>query len=138
MANKKITELPFLSTLDLSGTTIVVQDGITYGTTFESIVPNTVKNKNMVFRNHGDAQWGPTAITGFWNGIDAPTGGYTIYYLTLARQEPVIYVAHNDTECINLAKFFGGSSITTINDAVTYFSVTNPDTNIFDENGLIT
>lgn len=32
MANKKITELPILTTPQLSGVTVVVQDGVTYQT----------------------------------------------------------------------------------------------------------
>lgn len=92
----------------------------------------------MVFGYHSDAEWGPTVITGFWNGIDPPTSGYTIYYLTALRQEPIIVVAHNDTECIYFAKEFGGTGINTINDAITYLSVTNPDTNIFNDSGIIT
>jgi hypothetical protein len=98
----------------------------------------TNKNKNMVFGSHGDAEWGPTSITGFWNGADPPTGGYTIYYLTALRQEPIIYVANTDDKCIFLAKQFGGTNINTISDAITYFSVTNPDTNIFNDSGIIT
>lgn len=39
MNNKKITELPLLSTPSLSGVTVVVQNGITYGSTLESIAP---------------------------------------------------------------------------------------------------
>jgi len=39
MSNKKITELPILSTPELSGITIVVQDGVTYGSTIGSILP---------------------------------------------------------------------------------------------------
>lgn len=100
-------------------------------------VPNTTKNKNMVFGYHGDAEWGPTAITGFWNGIDPPTGGYTIYYMTELKQEPSIIIAHNDNECILLARQFGGSNINTISDATNYFSSLNPDTNIFSDSGLI-
>lgn len=39
MNNKKITELPSLTTPSLSGVTVVVQNGITYGSTLESMVP---------------------------------------------------------------------------------------------------
>lgn len=37
MANKKITELPILTTPSLSGVTVVVQDGVTYETSLQSL-----------------------------------------------------------------------------------------------------
>ena len=92
----------------------------------------------MVFGYHSDADFGPTEITGFWNGIDPPIGGYTIYHVTASRQEPSIHIAHNDAECINFARLFGGVGINTIDDAITYFSTINPDTNIFNSSGIIT
>jgi len=92
----------------------------------------------MVFGEHGVQDWGEIAVTGFWNGLDPPSGGYTIYYLTEAQQEPRIVIAHNNDQCIFFAKQFGGTNINSISDAITYLSQTNPDTNIFDENGLIT
>ena len=110
-----------------------------WGVKYSTIsVPNTIKNKNMVFGYHGDADFGPTEITGFWNGIDPPIGGYTIYHVTASRQEPSIHIAHNDAECINFARLFGGVGINTIGDAITYFSTINPDTNIFNSSGIIT
>ena len=110
-----------------------------WGVKYSTIsVPNTIKNKNMVFGYHSDADFGPTEITGFWNGIDPPIGGYTIYHVTASRQEPSIHIAHNDAECINFARLFGGVGINTIDDAITYFSTINPDTNIFNSSGIIT
>jgi len=85
-----------------------------------SAIPNTIKTNNIVF-GLDNADYGPTSTSGFWNGIDPPSSGYTIYTLTESRQEPSIVVAHNDAEAIYFAKSFGGTNINTINDAINYF-----------------
>jgi len=85
-----------------------------------SAIPNTIKTNNIVF-GLDNADYGPTSTSGFWNGIDPPSSGYTIYTLTESRQEPSIVVAHNDDEAIYFAKSFGGININTINDAINYF-----------------
>jgi len=48
--------------------------------------------------------------TGFWNGITAPSGGYTIYK-NKPNNGPAIYVANNDSDLINYANEpgFGGT-----------------------------
>ena len=85
-----------------------------------SAIPNTIKTNNIVF-GLDNADYGPTSTSGFWNGIDPPSSGYTIYTLTESRQEPSIVVAHNDAEAIYFAKSFGGTNINTIGDAINYF-----------------
>jgi hypothetical protein len=59
----------------------------------------------------GGADYGPTSITGFYNGVTPPVGGYTIY-IDKASQGPSIHVANNDTECINKLLKIGATGST--------------------------
>lgn len=93
-------------------------------------IPNTVRFGNIAFGDHGVQDWGQTAVTDFWNGIDPPEGGYTIYRLTALRTEPSIVVAHNDNECIYFARSYGGTNINTITEAINYLLTGSTDTTI--------
>jgi hypothetical protein len=84
-------------------------------------ITNTIKVNNLVFGSE-DIGYGPTSTTGFWNGIDPPVGGYTIYYYTSGMTQPSIIVANNDIDTIYWAKAFGGTNINTIGDALTYLT----------------
>lgn len=89
----------------------------------------------IIFGLHGNEDLGPTEITGYWNGMDPPNGGYTIYTKT-ARQydEPSIVIAHNDSEAIYFAKAYGGTNINTINDALSYLLTGSSQTTIVNSN----
>ena len=78
-----------------------------------SFTENTIKAKNFVLGIKSGKEYAPTNITGFWNGITPPTNGYTIFF-NKTLQGPSIFVANNDTELINLAKYFGGNNINRI------------------------
>lgn len=90
----------------------------------------------IIFRLHGDEEWGPTAITEYWNGINPPASGYTIYTLTASRHEPSIVVAHNNDECIWFARSFGGTNINTIDEAINYLLSGSTETTIVNSNSL--
>ena len=66
----------------------------------------------------GGADYGPTSITGFYNGVTPPVGGYTIY-VDKASQGPSIHVANNDTQCIFKLKAMGATG-TTIGDVLAW------------------
>ena len=55
--------------------------------------------------------YGPTSLTGFWNGITPPVGGYTIY-VDKASQGPSIHVAYDNTECIKMLLHMGATGST--------------------------
>jgi len=57
----------------------------------------------------GDSDKGPTGTTGYWNGINPPVGGYTLY-LNQAANGPAIYTAANAAQLINLVKMFSGTT----------------------------
>lgn len=84
-----------------------------------------VTNKQVATRNtnfkigvNGADEYGPTNNTGFYNGINPPVGGYTIY---VHRNEggPAIHVAHDDNQCIFFLKSFGSTG-TTVNDVLAW------------------
>jgi hypothetical protein len=94
----------------------------------------------------GAADYGPTNITGFYNGITPPVGGYTIY-VGKETQGPSIHVANDDSQCIYFLKSFGSTG-TTISDVLAWAGnqsniwVTNSDLTIGDlstpSNDLVT
>jgi hypothetical protein len=64
------------------------------------------------------ADYGPTSLTGFWNGITPPVGGYTIY-VDKASQGPSIHVASNDAQCIGMLLAMGATG-STIGDVLAW------------------
>ena len=55
---------------------------------------------------------GPTSITGYYNGITPPSGGYTIY-LNKASGGPSIYCPADNSQLISLTNSIAGASYTT-------------------------
>ena len=66
---------------------------------------------------------GPTSTTGFFNGINPPIGGYTIYLNKGGDDGPSILCPANDAELIAISnQIAGGNDFTTINDCFTYYA----------------
>ena len=72
----------------------------------------------------GDVEKGPTASTGYWNGYDPPSGGYTIY-LNKASQGPSIGVPNNVSELISFTNQISGESFTTDKECFVWFAGQN-------------
>ena len=89
----------------------------------------------------GDIGKGPTSTTGYWNGITPPAGGYSVY-LNKASQGPSIHVAANSAELISITNMIAGTSYSTLNECLTYYStqtdkiVTNMDYPVVITDGL--
>ena len=94
---------------------------IKYTTSFTN---NTIKAKNFILGINSGIDYGPTNVTDFWNGYAPPASGYTIF-LNKAIQGPSIYVANNDTDLINFAKYFSNSNITSVAEALSFFNNDN-------------
>jgi len=77
--------------------------------------------KGNFYIGTGDVGKGPTSTTGYYNGITPPSGGYTVY-LNKASGGPSIYTCANDTELISITNSIAGTSYTTANECLTYFS----------------
>ena len=85
---------------------------------------NTIRKGNfhLGVNNIG---YGPTETTGFWNTIEPPLSGYTIYGNKNDNLGPSIYVVNNDSELIDLVIRMGASNISTISDALSWINSNN-------------
>jgi hypothetical protein len=94
-------------------------------------MPNSIKynvstetlalKKGNFWIGTGDVGKGPTNVTGYYNGITPPAGGFTIY-LNKESNGPSIYVASNDAQLISLTNSIAGTSYTTANECLVYFA----------------
>ena len=94
-------------------------------------MPNTIKHSTDIEANAlgvgdmhigtGDVAKGPTQTTGFYNGVNPPSGGYTIYQ-NKASQGPSIICPSSDDDLIVITNGIADASYTTINECFTYFA----------------
>ena len=73
------------------------------------------KGNMLIGNNTGD--YGGT----FYNGIDPPSGGYTIY-LNKATGGPSIYRPTNNTQLINITNQIAGTNYATVDECLNYFA----------------
>jgi len=90
---------------------------IKYSTSSETLA----LKKGNFWIGTGDVGKGPTSETGYWNGIDPPSGGYTIY-LNKESNGPSIYVANNDSQLITLTNLISQNNYTTVTECLNYFN----------------
>ena len=83
-----------------------------------SNVSNTIRANNVAV-GINNVGYGPTDTTGFYSGINVPSGGYVVYRFPNGAGAPNIYVAQNDTELINLA---GRSNATPAAQAISHIN----------------
>jgi hypothetical protein len=86
-----------------------------------SVVNGTIKRNNFLIGVNTSVIYGPTSSTNFWNGIIPVASGYTVYAQKTVNG-PSIRTAANDSELITIAKQYGGTNITTVYDALSYFN----------------
>lgn len=69
----------------------------------------------------GDSDYGPTATTGYLNGLEIPTDGYVVYTLG-ANNTPIAYSAANANELVAVAVRLGGtgSQVVNLSSAIAY------------------
>ena len=92
-------------------------NSIKYNTSNES---NALTIGNMHIGT-GDIPKGPTSSTGFYNGINPPNGGYTIY-IHKTTEGSSILLPTNDAELIVITNQIAGASYTTVNECFSYFA----------------
>lgn len=68
-----------------------------------------------------DVDKGPTSSTGFYNGINPPVGGYTVY-MNKASGGPSIVCPANDAELIAFTQKLTGESMADVNACFAYFA----------------
>ena len=102
-------------------------------------MPNAIKynvsaetlalKKGNFYIGTGDVGKGPTNVTGYYNGITPPAGGFTIY-LNKETSGPSIYTAANDDELVSLTNTIGAQSFTTSGQCLNWFA-TQTDKMVF-------
>ena len=79
--------------------------------------------KGNFYIGTGDVGKGPTNITGFYNGVIPPSGGYTIYIYNSSQPGDLSYhTASNDSELISFTNSLAGTSYVTVNECLTYYA----------------
>ena len=91
-------------------------NAIKYNTSAETLA----LKKGNFYIGTGDVSKGPTSSTGFYNGINPPSGGYTIY-LNKANNGPSIYTVTSNAQLISLTNIIAGASYTTVAQCLTYY-----------------
>src|SRR5210317_1450482 len=92
---------------------------IKYSTGSESLA----LKKGNFYIGTGDVGKGPSATTGYYNGVDVPSGGYVIYLYNSSQPGDLSYhSATNDAELISFTNSIAGTSYTTVNECLTYFA----------------
>jgi len=91
------------------------------GTT--AIAGSTVKGSFSYFSGNTTTDLGPTSLTGFYSGIDAPAGGYTVYQIG-GLGGWTAKVASNDTQ-LNQYLIDAGGTGSTVNQNITWATNTN-------------
>ncbi len=94
-------------------------------------MPNTIKHStsaqtnalrvNDIHLGTSDHDKGPTSSTDFYNGVNAPIGGYTVY---VNKQEggPSIVCPANDADLITFTEKLTGESMADVNACFAYFA----------------
>lgn len=85
---------------------IIIKAGVT------SITGATVVGSFSYFSGNTTQDLGPSDVTGFYQGIDAPEGGYAVYGLG-GPSGVTVRVANNDTE-LNIVLIQDGATGTTL------------------------
>jgi hypothetical protein len=92
---------------------------IKYSTGSETLA---LKKGNM-YIGTGDVGKGPSDVTGYYQGVDVPSGGYVIYMNKEGAPGGLSYhSAANDSELIAFTNNLAGQSYTTVNECLVYFA----------------
>jgi len=79
---------------------------------------NCISVKDFSIGVTGGDDYGPSSITGFYNGYPIPYGGYVIY-VSKVSQGPSIHVAYDDAQCVGMLLAMG-SNANNITDALAW------------------
>ena len=91
-------------------------NAVKYSTTNQS---GSIRSNNIAIGNN-NIEYGPTAVTGWYNGVTPPDNKYVIYELT-ASGNPKIYVPNDDAQFIRLARNKGSIS-NTVAGSIQFFA----------------
>ena len=77
-------------------------------------------NKGNWWIGTGDTNKGPTAESGYWNAINPPDGGYTVY-LNKESNGPSIHSITSDENLISFTNKISGNNYTTVAECLVYY-----------------
>jgi len=77
-------------------------------------------NKGNWWIGTGDSNKGPTVESGYWNAINPPDGGYTIY-LNKESNGPSIHSITSDENLISFTNKISGNNYTTVAECLVYY-----------------
>jgi len=77
-------------------------------------------NKGNWWIGTGDSNKGPTVESGYWNAINPPDGGYTVY-LNKETNGPSIHSITSDENLISFTNKISGNNYTTVAECLVYY-----------------
>ena len=101
---------------------------IKYSTTGDTL---SLKKGNF-YIGVGDVGKGPTEVTGYWNGVDVPSGGYIIHK-NKSVNGPAMWLCKDDAEFVYITNNIEGTTFTGATESLVYYSPMN-DAMVFNRN----
>jgi hypothetical protein len=86
-----------------------------------SATTGTIKVGNFILGINDNITYGPTSVTGFYQGLSPVFSGYTVYQNKVSGG-PSTFRPNNDSEFIGLAKALGGTNVTGVTDGLVYLN----------------
>ena len=86
-----------------------------------SATTGTIKVGNFIIGINENTTYGPTSVTGFYQGLSPVLSGYTVYQNKVSGG-PSTFRPNNDSEFIGLAKSLGGTNVTGVTDSLVYLN----------------
>ena len=77
-------------------------------------------NKGNWWIGTGDSNKGPTVESGYWNAINPPSGGYTVY-LNKESNGPSIHSISNDEQLISFTNKISGNNYVNVAECLVYY-----------------
>jgi uncharacterized delta-60 repeat protein len=93
---------------------------IKYSTTGDTL---SLKKGNF-YIGVGDVGKGPTEVTGYWNGVDVPSGGYIIHK-NKSVNGPAMWLCKDDAEFVYITNNIEGTTFTGATQSLAYYSPMN-------------
>jgi|694.fasta_scaffold153890_2 hypothetical protein len=86
-----------------------------------SATTGTIKAGNFILGINDNITYGPTSVSGFYQGLSPVFSGYTVYQNKVSGG-PSTFRPNNDSEFIGLAKALGGTNVTGVTDGLVYLN----------------
>jgi hypothetical protein len=86
-----------------------------------SATTGTIKVGNFILGINDNITYGPTSVSGFYQGLSPVFSGYTVYQNKVSGG-PSTFRPNSDSEFIGLAKALGGTNVTGVTDGLVYLN----------------